>query len=87
MSQSQLGEVSPQAAKIHDFAAELGAMANLPIYFVDERLTTREAHEILYAAGKSRGEHKPLVDQVAATIILRTFLDAQPRPAAPDTQK
>ena len=87
MSASQLGEVSPQAAKIQAFASELGAMAGLPVHFVDERLTTREAHEILYAAGKSRDEHKPLVDQVAATLILRAFLDTLARPAAPDAQK
>jgi putative Holliday junction resolvase len=70
------GEPSPQAAKIEAFAQQLATQANLPIYLWDERLTSRAAHEILYAAGKPRQEHKPLVDQVAATLILQSFLDA-----------
>jgi putative Holliday junction resolvase len=71
------GEASVQAAKTQAFAAELGLLAGLPVHLWDERLTSREAHEILYAAGKSRKEHKPLVDQVAAVLILQSFLDAR----------
>jgi putative Holliday junction resolvase len=41
----------------------------------DERLTTREAHQILYEAGHARQEHRKVVDQVAATLILQSFLD------------
>jgi putative Holliday junction resolvase len=70
------GEVGLQAAKIQAFAQELADLAQLPIHLWDERLTSQAAHEILYAAGKSRQEHKPLVDQVAATLILQSFLDA-----------
>jgi putative Holliday junction resolvase len=68
------GEDSPQAAKNRAFAEELAELASLPLYLWDERLTTREAHQILYAAGKARQEHKPLVDQVAAVLILQSFL-------------
>jgi putative holliday junction resolvase len=71
------GESSAQAEKIQVFARELAELAQLPLHLWDERLTSRAAHEILYAAGKSREEHKPLVDQVAATLILQSFLDAQ----------
>ena len=69
------GEVSPRAAKTQAFAAELGELAGLPIHLWDERLTTREAHQILYEAGKARQEHRRVVDQVAATLILQSFLD------------
>jgi putative Holliday junction resolvase len=75
------GEDSGQAAKVRLFAEELAQMAALPLHLWDERLTSREAHEILYAAGKSRQEHKPLVDQVAAVLILQSFLDAGRRNA------
>lgn len=71
------GESSAQGEKVRVFAEELAELAGLPVHFVDERLTSRAAHEILYAAGKSRQEHKPLVDQVAAVLILQSFLDAQ----------
>jgi putative Holliday junction resolvase len=70
------GEASAQAAKTRAFAEELAEFAQLPLHLWDERLTSREAHEILYAAGKSRQEHKLLVDQVAAVLILQSFLDA-----------
>jgi putative Holliday junction resolvase len=69
------GEVGPQAKKIQAFAAELGEMTGLPIYLWDERLTTHEAHEILYQAGRKRQDHRAVVDQVAATLILQSFLD------------
>uniref|UniRef100_E6QLN4 Putative Holliday junction resolvase (Modular protein) n=1 Tax=mine drainage metagenome TaxID=410659 RepID=E6QLN4_9ZZZZ len=72
------GEISTQAAKIQRFAEQLATLAGLPLTLWDERLTTRAAHEILYAAGKDRKQHKTLVDQVAATLILQSFLDANP---------
>lgn len=71
------GEVSTQAAKIQAFAAELGDLTGLPIQLWDERLTTHEAHQMLYEAGHVRQDHRRLVDQVAATLILQSFLDHQ----------
>jgi putative holliday junction resolvase len=69
------GEVSPQAARTQAFAAELGALTGLPIHLWDERLTSREAHKILYEAGHARQEHRKAVDQVAAMLILRDFIN------------
>lgn len=69
------GDASPQAARTQAFAAALGELSGLPIHLWDERLTTREAHQILYKAGHARQEHKRVVDQVAATLILQSFLD------------
>ena len=54
-----------------------GRATGLPIHLWDERLTTQEAHQILYEAGHARQEHRPVVDQVAATLILQWFLDEQ----------
>lgn len=69
------GEQSPRAAKTQAFAAELGELTGLPIHLWDERLTTGEAHHILYEAGHARQEHRRVVDQVAATLILKSFLE------------
>jgi putative Holliday junction resolvase len=69
------GDLSPQAMKTHAFAVELGALTGLPIHLWDERLTSREAHQILYEAGHARQDHRKVVDQVAATLILQSFLD------------
>lgn len=71
------GELGAQAAKTQALAAELGELTGLPIYLQDERLTTHEAHQILYQAGHARQTHRRVVDQVAATLILQSFLEAQ----------
>lgn len=71
------GEMTAQAAKVQSFAAQLGELTGLPIHLWDERLTTHEAHELLYASGHARQAHRQVVDQVAATLILQSFLDAQ----------
>ena len=77
------GEVSPQAARVQAFAKQLGELSGLPIHLWDERLTTHEAHKLLYESGRARQTHRRVVDQVAATLILQSFLDAQGQ-ATPD---
>jgi putative Holliday junction resolvase len=57
-------------------------LSGLPIHFWDERLTTSEAHQILYEAGHPRQEHWRVVDQVAATLILQSYLDETRKPAS-----
>ncbi len=72
------GEPSAQAAKVQAFASDLGELSGLPIHLWDERLTTHEAHQLLYEAGRARQDHRTVVDQVAATLILQSFLDRAP---------
>jgi len=72
------GEPGHQAFNIQSFASELGQLTGLPIHLWDERLTTREAHQILYEAGQARHKHRFVVDQVAATLILQEFMDKKP---------
>ena len=71
------GEVSQQAMKTQAFAAQLQELTHLPLHAWDERLTSHEAHQILYEAGYARQDHASLVDQVAAVLILESFLRAQ----------
>ena len=72
------GEVSPQAARTQAFAEELRAEFGMPVHLWDERLTTHEAHLLLDEAGHARGpERKRIIDQVAAVLILETFLAAR----------
>jgi putative holliday junction resolvase len=68
------GEESSQTKKVQAFAAELGELTGLPVHLWDERLTTREAHAILYQAGHPRQEHRRVVDQAAAAMILQEFM-------------
>jgi putative holliday junction resolvase len=80
------GEVSPQALKTQELAAELGTLSGLPIHLWDERLTSHEAHQILYQAGHARQDHRKVIDQVAATLILQSFLDSY-RPSVPGSRE
>ena len=75
------GDLSPQAAKTHAFAASLRDAFALPVHLWDERLTSAEAHRHLDAAGRPASTHRAVVDQVAAGLILQSFLDAH-RPGA-----
>jgi putative holliday junction resolvase len=71
------GDLSPQAAKAQAFAEILREESGLPVHLWDERLTTTEAHRHLHAAGRPGDEHRAVVDQVAAVLILQSFLDAK----------
>ncbi|HEX4287089.1 MAG TPA: Holliday junction resolvase RuvX [Terracidiphilus sp.] len=73
------GEQSARSAKTQAFADALAQLSGLPVHMLDERLTTREAHQILYEAGHDRQQHRRVVDQVAATLILQSFLDERAR--------
>jgi putative holliday junction resolvase len=77
------GEQSPQAARAQAFAEALRAEFGVPVHLCDERLTTHEAHLLLDEAGHARGpERRRIIDQVAAVLILESFLEARAREAA-----
>ena len=76
------GDQSPQAAKAQAFAQMLREETGLPVHLWDERLTTTEAHRHLHAAGRAGSEHKAVVDQVAAVLILESYLSAEKRAAS-----
>ena len=47
---------------------------DIPITFIDERLSSVEAHNILFNLGKNNQKRKKVVDEIAATIILENFM-------------
>jgi putative Holliday junction resolvase len=71
------GEVSAWAAKVQEFAVELQRRAEIPLELFDERLTSVAAHEILNEAGVPRQDRAPIIDQVAAVVILRAWMQSQ----------
>lgn len=71
------GDLSPQAERTQAFAATLEQEFGLPVHLWDERLTSAEAHRHLHAAGRPLSDHREVVDQVAAVLILQSFLDAR----------
>ena len=72
------GEVSPQAVKAQAFAEALRTEFGVTVHLWDERLTSMEANEILDEVGYARGaERKRVIDQVAAVVILRGWLEGR----------
>jgi putative Holliday junction resolvase len=59
------------------FAEALAAEVDVPVRMVDERLSTVSATSALRASGRNTKKARPVVDQVAATIILQHALDAE----------
>jgi len=89
------GSASPQAAKAQAFAADLReAHPTLTHHLLDERHTSQQAHALLDAAGhgprsagRSHGktiDRKDLIDQIAATILLESFLSGGKPALLPD---
>jgi putative holliday junction resolvase len=76
------GDVSPWAAKVHEFAEELQKRSGLPVQLWDERLSTVAAHEILNEAGHGQRDRKYVIDQVAAVVILQGWMEATEQAAA-----
>ena len=59
------------------FAEALAWSLDVPVRLVDERLSTVSAQSALRASGRKARTHRPVIDQVAATIILQHALDSE----------
>jgi putative Holliday junction resolvase len=73
------GGQGPEARAARELADSLRRKTGLPVTLVDERLTSVAAERALLAGGASRARRRQLSDQVAATLILQSHLDAQRR--------
>lgn len=69
------GSVSVRCEKTKEFANIIKENIDIEIYFQDERLSTVEAQNILISNSTRRDKRKTVIDKMAATIILQTYLD------------
>ena len=76
------GDLSPWAAKVQEFAGELRERCGVPVQLWDERLSSMAAHEILDEAGHDKRGRKFVIDQVAAVVILRDWMESKDQAAA-----
>lgn len=60
-----------------DFARELSERTGVAVRLIDERLSTVAAQQSLHAASHTTKSSRAVIDQVAATILLETALDAE----------
>ena len=66
-----------------ELAAQLATASGVPVRLVDERLTTVSAQRALHDAGRRAKGSRPVIDQVAAVIILQSALDFERTAARP----
>ena len=71
--------IGPKGELSLQFKEKLEKVLSIPVYLQDERLSTKSATDMLITADVSRKNRKKVVDSVAATIILQTFLDKEKR--------
>jgi len=64
-----------QSEKVHAFAEELRRKFKLPVHLFDERLTSVEANRLLRETDMSIRRRAEVVDQLAAALILQSFLE------------
>lgn len=69
------GGVGPAARLVSAEVDELGDSLTVPVEVYDERFTTVSAHQVLAANGTGSRRRRGVVDQVAAAVLLQSWLD------------
>jgi len=72
------GTESATTQKVRDFTAKLAGRLNVPVFFVDERLTSKQAERLMIEGGAKREKRREKIDQVAAALILQSALEGAP---------
>ena len=72
------GEPTDQTAAVEAVVERLRAIVKIPVVLQDERLTSREAEDILARREKDWRKRKSMIDSTAAALILQDYLDGQP---------
>lgn len=71
------GAIGTQSEKMAAFAEQLRRRYELPVHLWDERLTTAEAQRVLRESEMSVKRRSEVVDQLAAVLILQSFLQSR----------
>jgi putative Holliday junction resolvase len=65
---------TPLSAEIRKFAANLEKNLAIPVYYIDESFTSKQATDLLLSRRKKERRNKATVDRMAACLILESFL-------------
>jgi putative holliday junction resolvase len=71
------GKLGSQAKQVQKFARRVEIAVELPIEYVDERLTSYAAEQMMIAANISVSQNKATIDRIAAAVILQQWLDSK----------
>lgn len=71
------GEDTEWTLEVRSFAARIAERGGLPVFLIDERMTSVAAERVVRSIGLPRGERerKERVDTAAAMLILQAYLD------------
>jgi len=71
------GEDTKKTMEVRKFSEILESNVDIPVIFWDERYTTVEANEELKYMGYGIAESRKVIDKVAASIILKSYMENQ----------
>lgn len=71
------GTYGPAAEKVRAFVARLASVVTVPVRTWDERLTSVQADRLLRQAGVRGRDRRNRIDQMAAAVLLQSYLDSQ----------
>ena len=77
------GEESPQTKRVLGFIQALRKETSMPVIAVDESFTSMEAEGLLRDAGLEPSRDRGAVDEAAAVLILRRFLETYSQSSIP----
>ena len=69
------GTIGPKGELSQEFQRKLEKALSIPVFLQDERLSTKSATDMLILGNVRREKRRKVVDSIAATIILQTYLD------------
>lgn len=76
------GQPNEMTASVQKLVASLAGRVSVPVLLQDERLSSREAEELLARRISDWRRRKPLLDAAAAAVILQDYLDGRRRRAS-----
>jgi putative Holliday junction resolvase len=78
------GGESDTTRKVRQFTEKLADRLNVPVFFVDERLTSKQAERMMIEGDTRRDKRRESIDKVAAAILLQSALHGAPLLAVKD---
>jgi putative Holliday junction resolvase len=71
------GGSTPSTDDAISFAQRIASSTAIPVRMIDERLTTVSAQAALHTSGRAVKGSRPVIDQIAAVILLQHALDSE----------
>lgn len=69
------GSEGQQSARSRAFADALGAALGVEVVYQDERMTSLQSERMLIESGMRRDKRRTVIDKLAATLILQSYMD------------